>query len=331
MSDLARLVIAVGGIGLCLARLAVAQNRVSKDEFLARYEPAAKRLEEFYSNVEMRAVSTSAEWPAYNDTGGRRSTRVVFRANGDLMRVDATIVSEDDSLAKGRTSVRVANPKGSFLAGRGAGKADFVLLGMDPDYGASVQTIRATHLAVAAPFAWLGAPIADTIRSDAAITLTRIEETSQDGEPVVKVFWEDQRAVGWFLFLKDRSWALREYSFWAKDLTPEKLRTQPDRYFVSRAAIEYGDTHDGIPLLKTAKYWRETGPARQPRLVETIVVEELVAGPVPEREFTLAALGIPSAEQTSNTVRPALLFVLGTTALILAYLVLRRSLRLRRQ
>lgn len=78
----------IGGIDLawsavfCLMWQLSAQAADLKSEFLARYEPAAKALEEAYSKVTIRAVCRRVGWAAYEQTGGKRTTFGDSQARG---------------------------------------------------------------------------------------------------------------------------------------------------------------------------------------------------------------------------------------------------------
>jgi len=289
---------------------------VSKSQFLEKYEPVAKKLQAFYRSVTIRATSTKTNWPAYEDTGGKRIEKLIFRGNGDLMRVDATVLSDDGRSAPSDTTIRVATPERCFLASRKAGQKPFVLRNVDTDYRRRAEAMCARYLLPSATYGYCELTIADFIRSH-DITLTAVEELTREDEPMARVSFElNSKGIGWFLFSTERSWALREYLLEIKD------KASPD-YYAVRAVIEYDDGRDGMPRMKEARYWREKGREGERILNHTIVVDEFIVGPVPEEEFTLTALGIADIREQSRLTRALVFSFLGIVILIAAWFLVR--------
>jgi len=300
----------------------------AKLQFLAVYEPAAGALEEHYSNVTIRALCRREGWAAYEETGGKRVTRVLIRRRGPYVRVDETLLVEEGPrlLEKGFT-VRTFGPKGAFRAFREASESGFQLAALYDDRGGVfTDAIFGEYKFMLAPFGLVGFPIRQFV-GQPLVNVKGMRELTVNGERLVEVSWEDAegseyKGTGWWRFAPDRGWIVREFAAWAKDMTPEKLRTDPN-YSIQRGSVEYDEDGDEIPIMRRVSYWREREPGRRLH-TETIDIEELVFGEVPEYDFTLAALGIPEPRVETHTGRFLLLFAAGVISLIIAIGLWRR-------
>lgn len=305
-----------------------AQGADLKSEFLARYEPAASVLEEAYSNVTIRAVSRRVGWAAYEHMGGRRTTRLVVRKRGTDVRVDETRLAEEGgNVAESECVVRVVRAKGGFRAARGAMETEFQLQSLDPPLDPSKHAILGEHRFMRAPYGWLGMTIRDFLK-DPPVRVTRLREITVSGERLVELFWEDAessqyRGTGWFRFSPDRQWVVREFAAWAKDMTPEKLRSDPN-YSIARGVVEYGEERAQVPSMSRVVYWHERGPGQPRENLETIEVEQLTFGEVPESEFTLASLGIATPQVKTNSARFLVFFAGGVLCLVFGFFLARR-------
>ncbi|MBX9788905.1 MAG: hypothetical protein K2Y37_08300 [Pirellulales bacterium] len=295
-----------------------AAGAVSKEEFLAQYEPDAARLQEFYGNVRLSARVANSGWPqeAHNI-----QQEIVLRGGRGSLRLDRTTSQGE----RPGTAAWVATPTRSFAAFARPGQSSYSLEDLSGQYAGAVAGMRLRCPLTAAPYGILEDRITDFIRFE-DLTVTRLERTTDEqGAALAKLHYErhseddGQRyeQYGWLSFYPDRCWALREYSFGAKD--PNKTRI--------RALLDYAGDQEGVPLLKRAEYWYESGPPPRKRsLVQTFEVTELVPGPVPEKEFTLAAFGLPEVEQAAPSKLPYVIVFLGLLALVAGIMLRRRVL-----
>jgi hypothetical protein len=297
---------------------AVPTGAVSKEEFLAEYGPAAARLQEFYSNLRLSAVLTNTAWP---NAASNIQEEVVFRGGRGSLRLDRTT-------SQGRrpgTAVSVATPARSFDVFARPGQSSYALEDLSARYADTVEGMRLWYPLMAAPYGFLDGRIIDLIKFD-ELTITRLERTTDEqGAALATLHYERHRKVkgkpaasyGWLTFYPDRCWALREHSWGTKDPNERRIRT----------LLDYAGDEEDVPLLKRAEYWDERGPPPRKRsLVQTFEVTELVPGPVPANEFSLAAFGLPDIEQAAPSGLPYLIVFLGILALVAGILLGRWAL-----
>jgi hypothetical protein len=270
-------------VGLA-AVAAFAEESGLKRDFLAKYEPAAKRLESFYRNV--RIVATEVKQPPPESVKPATTKRLDFRENGDLIRLDSILGSGE----KGNISVVVANPARSFVATRPDDASPFRLDSLDNRYLDRAAGIISRARFSIAPFGWTYCSLLEIIRKP-SLEITRIQEVKQGEEALVKVFFLNHEEVvkgfkgtGWFNFSPKLCWAIRSASTWA-----DPIRAQDESHHI---VVEYDGERDGIPLLSRARYWAEVGPEHKMGYRRTYTVNELTVGPIPESEFVPAAIGI---------------------------------------
>ena len=297
---------------------AASNGAVSKEEFLAEYGPAAARLEEFYSNLRLSARVANSGWP---QEARNIQQEIVIRGGRGSLRLDRTTSQGD----RPGTAVWVAAPTRSFNVFARPGQSSYALEDLGTRSAVAVEGMRLRCPLTAAPYGILEDRIADFIKFD-DLTLTRLERTTDEqGAALAKLHYERHDELdgqpteqyGWLAFYPDRCWALHEYSFGAKDLNYTRIR----------ALLDYAGDEEGVPLLKRAEYWYESGPPPRKRsLVQMFEVTELVPGPVPEKEFSLAAFGLPDIEQAAPSGMPYLIVFLGILALVAGILLGRWAL-----
>lgn len=210
-------------------------------------------------------------------------------------------MEEGGTVAERDCMVRTVRARGGFRAYRDAGASEFELLDLMPPLDPRTHWVHGEYRFMHAPYGWFGLTIPEFLK-EPGMTVKGIREVKASGENLVEVSWEDAeaKAVGWFRFSPERGWVVREFAAWAKDITPEKLRSDPD-YSIARGAVECREDHRQIPVMARVSYWHEREPGQPREHLETIDIEELTFGEVPEREFTLAALGIPAPELKLGT------------------------------
>jgi len=217
----------------------------------------------------------------------------------------------------------VANPARCFRAMRSGDKPSYSLDSLDRRYEDRSQLIRFAHRFSTAPYGWSFCPLLDFLRRP-KVEITRVEERTQDGETLVRVSFVNQEIIagakgaGWVDLSPKYAWAIRGYSSGAED---QNLLNREE----ACARIEYSGERDGIPLLSKVEYWNELGPTHEMGHKWIYTVEELTVGPIPEREFTPAAIGIeiPDAGVRPGFNRFLFLGVLGLMLVLIAIMVMR--------
>jgi len=293
-----------------------------KRDFLAKYEPAARRLEEFYRNI--RIVAAVEIQPPLSAKEAVVAKKLDFRANGQLLRLDSFPVSGGNNYVE----VIVANPARCFRASRPSDKPLFSLNSLDKRYEDRSQLIRFAHRFSTAPYGWSFCSLSDFLRRP-KVEITRVEERTQDGETLTRVTFVNHEIIagakgtGWVDLSSKYAWAIRGYSSGAED------PNLPNRE-EARARIEYSGERDGIPLLARAEYWNELGPTHEMGHKWTYTVDEITVGPIPEREFTPAAIGIdiPEIGARPGFHRFLLLGIVGLLLVLIAVFIVRRRTRI---
>jgi hypothetical protein len=292
---------------------APASRADAKFDFLSRYEPAVKTLEEFYRHIRIVGQSTKTNFPALN---GTQIEKLVFEANGPRLRMESTVIeSHQESLPAGLIRVVVANPGSSFYAKKAPQASAFVLKNLTPNSAESDRRIRWVNSLAAAPYQYRDQTILEFFRMP-DVGVASLEETETDGERATTVSYElPGTAPGSFVFLPDKAWALREYTIGTGSVRDRKV-------------IEYAGAIDGIPLLKRIKAWRDEPDGKW--LQEIIEIEEIEPGDVPEDEFALASVGIADVGPEVSRGYGLLLLILGGVTLAGATLLLALLRRARR-
>jgi hypothetical protein len=245
---------------------------ISREEFLAQYVPATEKLQRFYSHVTLEAIITRSN-PQHK---GAERERLIVRADGDRLRVDGFV---HDKSGGETVRVTVTSADTSFTLRRNTDQDNFVLSHLASDTFRDRGILRSRYYYVFAPFSENGGIILlEKIRSS-NFKITSIDEEERNGEELVKVAYEreirfnDKSATysGYDVFSKTMCWALRESL--AGNL---------------HGRIEYDGIIDGVPLLKSAEYWRQEGDQRV-NVVRCEVTKIEPTAPPPEM-FELATL-----------------------------------------
>jgi len=257
----------------------------SKEELLAAYEPAAERLKRFYTNLYIAADITKSNWVYLPRKPSDES--VEFRANGRLIRSDRVIQAG----AHPDTIVQVGAAERGFVVSKRSDARRFVLDSWHANPDVTVESSRLFNPLPFAPYCILEVTIPDLLKRG-GVRLTDTQEVKKEGELLLKAtFHETFKREGrvfhtsfWFLFAPERSWACRGYRYGT--VNPEC------------AEIEYEAEVDGIPLVKSALYWKEDKGKRVN--MTRAKVTRLIPGPVPEDQFTLEAFGIAEPQERAG-------------------------------
>lgn len=93
---------------------------------------------------------------------------------------------------------------------------------------------------------------------------------------------------GWIEVAPDEDWAVHGYG------SGHPTTGTPGR--VQR--IDYGEPRDGVPIPRRITVSNPMGT-----LIQTFEIESVEFGPIPEREFTLSAYGLPERDATPRPAR----------------------------
>ncbi|GIW93422.1 MAG: hypothetical protein KatS3mg110_1463 [Pirellulaceae bacterium] len=312
------------GLALCLG---VSAADV-KGDLLSRYESGSQLLRSGYSRCTITAVYRRENWPAYKETEGKRTARLIVRRKDSFVRVDEALLQENDGQpVESRCTVLCIGPKLAFRADRQMPQSAFELSRIYSSTENLPGRIYSEFRIIAGALAIQGIPVADFIR-DPSIHVTDVQELMSDGERIVQVNWADApgsefRSQGWIRLMPDRHWAIREWAVWERG----KLPTAAD-YRASRGQVDYEGEHNGVPIMKRYRWWIEEGPEKKVSMSETTEVESIQFGTIPDTEFTPAALGIATPREVHNGYWFLALFAGGVLCLLIA-VYLARTIRSR--
>jgi hypothetical protein len=260
---------------------------VDPTEFLNRYGPALATLEEFYSHVRGRGTQV------YTNFHGRTAQDFEFAIDGPKHRLVKTLVeySRDPGLV-GKATVRVAHPNLSFQLQRMPSQKDFSIqwagFVQGDKYEREVSEFRESQQFICAAYSISGIPLGELFKwRDFAIR--DVLKTTSDDKNLFQVNFAAKSPggstfSGWFTVCPDDAWAVQEYEV-------RTYKEDPNAVGIGRGVVQYGDRFRGVPLVRSAQLsWLVNGETREHY---DCSFSEMMYGPVPEKEFTLAAFGIP--------------------------------------
>lgn len=314
---------ASGGVFLVIAAAVVLHPAIgvgapiTKQEFLKIYEPQATKLQEAYSHIRLAGREETTKHPAYPNEP--RIESVIYRASGPNARLDVTIV-RDGNTGKhdGGVIVRATTSERSFAAVKGPNQGAFALNRLERNANSMFESIRLYDPLSSAPYCFREGTILDFIRLR-EVTLTGFEEFDRDGEPLAKVAFsyrgetetkDKYQYQGWFLFRKDRCWALRER-----------------QAAVEHRIVTYRPGPAEIPIVAQVLTWSVYPETKTPSHYTTATVEEVEFVAPPESEFSLASLGLEEGGGAAG--RRAYFLVAGVGGLILLILLMLLRSRVR--
>lgn len=270
----------------CLLLGGKATAEVSKSELLAKYEPAAKKLRQFYSELTISAQMSTEKVADPNFT---YPDRLTFLARGERWRLD-TSFAPSGSQAPDTVIARaiVAEPQASFTMVKRAGTDSFRPDRITLELGAARENIRNLAPFVAAPYTINDTTVEEFLK-DSRLTITSTQEETRGSEQLLKVHYQIDTIAdnqpwqysGWCLFSTSQLWALRGYLFRATAVESGQ----------SWAEINYQGSSEGVPLLKTAEYWMQSGSDRSE--IRRFVITDITPGAPEADQFTPAAVQPP--------------------------------------
>ena len=292
-------------------------------ELLVEYATSYERLVSIYDNIYIEAIRRVWET---GGNGPRREilTSLTYRANGGaFFRMDAVPLNPQDNSPIGKATVNIIRPReGLVVAERARMGSPFAVTGLTPS---GHKGLWADYYFQEAPYTAFGLDLKFVVlkRPD-FLKNPRIEAIVSRSEGTERFVSVDVGGVGirsgrdWhghFVFFRDRNWALKEARFGLA-----KLVAPNDDNHACRC--EYQVTDAGVPLLKRAECWFEVGPTRACVSAKRFEVREIIPGPVPEDEFSLAAIGIQLGGDGAAHRISRLIGVLSTLLLLLAVVVI---------
>ena len=273
---------------------------------------AIRNLEVFYKNIQLtEKVTGTIVKQNYPDRDGSIAYR--FYSNGSSLR-GSGLDADYDVL-----SGVVATEDGTFRVARTNATEEFVLTQLDDsDYETQIESLRLGGLKLPfVPYCVLNLRVVDLLVNNPHVISIECMEVTYDDVPAVHVDVRFEPLRGAKLILDpERSWALLKYEY-GNFSESGSLRV---------AAIKYDRVVNGIPVVKSADYWRvDAGERRDMYHAE---VADIELEPAPMAEFSLEAFGIspPQTVQRSNTpLWTVVLGILGLAiAMLLAYFVRRK-------
>ncbi len=266
---------------------------------LEEYRTNYRRLVDCYENIQMEVVGhfTPAAIPGVTQQPDTK-THFIYRSNGgQFFRMDAARLRLEDESHEGTMTVTIVRPEGCFAARRSRRDGPFV-----PTLWSANGTDGMNAIS---DFLFPWSPYTCIIQSMKSFVLDRRSFTNNTSEKVEAHEIDGERLVTFtvtsnagpadrvdrFVFLRDHSWALKEYQTGPAD--PRKIPNM----VTFKAKYNYEGIHDGVPLLKRFECREER---LDPPLADRYVYEvrTIVPGPVPECEFLPEAAGIKVGHQS---------------------------------
>jgi hypothetical protein len=289
-----------------------------KSKFLKQYEPGVQPLIEFYENIRIRCRYVSR---SYRDPADRWEQEKIYYAKAPYFRVDEVRLTEGPT--KGLFTALVARPLGvSFSVGLSPGQKRYELLHATTDYAFKLEAIRQSALAPSWLYCKGNVPLTEVVK-EPGFTVTSFGSVDRPGEFLARIEYEHRLEEpspgvtysGWIIFAPQQCWAIRESCEGIKGTERKGVRQ-----------ITYEGSVQGVPLLKHILLTTQ-GPPDASGGETSIEVLELIPGPVPEEEFTLAAFGLSDAGLQA-TVPPwfyyQLIALLAAAAALLFWRLARR-------
>jgi len=308
-------------------------SRLSKEELglLEEYRTSYARLRQGYDNLKMEVVwrGASPSLASPDNPTGNGAIRYVYRANGGrFYRMDISRLDLGSEKPLGDLRIRLVRPEGYLDAQTESPDKGLALSEWSTDTreGARLLTTYIFHRAPYAmhvfPMEWF---VFDKPEFAEKYWIEKVLPHQDGTDRLVTI---SSRAImkrggmeyaGRFVCLRDRAWALKEYTWGSTNLAASGNNTS-----VKQARYTYEGDYEGVALLKRLELWRELPPDGK-RFDEGVwEVRNVEAGPVPEAEFTADALGLSIGKHRSNWGLRLTIFLAGVV-LLTAYFIFRRT------
>jgi len=267
--------------------------------FKAEYPAAAKRLEDAYKHVRIKAHHVSEE------RGGKLVEDAEYMRSGDSIR---RVLTQPH-----KVEVRGGNARTYFILSKPR-DGEFSIT----SYEANTQFVKSSRLLyvpLVAPYCFYGNRVVDFIKLP-EVTLKSASSTTLDDEDVIEVVLQTSTPKGptvqrlWFL---PESWALSGFQLGLSGAPSERL--------ASRATYEPGQP----PKLKSLDLWLNRGERKTQN--EHYEITEIEFTDIPESEFRVTAFGLDEPA-TLREGRGYLWFLLiATIVLVVLGVVFRKVAR----
>jgi hypothetical protein len=236
--------------------------------------------------------------------------------------------------SSGREIVYGYNEDYSFSLSKKDADPQYIIKSLDKNEGGEpprhlkVQVDGWLYEYLDAPFSFSAVyqPLSRIISSD-RFSIQRVSEVRHDGENCLKLevrlkegTWKIAQGkpspeyAGWILVAPEKKWVVREY----------ELRQS---IVALRGRVEYGDIQDGFPLPKRVVTEAMDTRSEKPIFRHEFTFEDLRLVAPPDREFTLAAFGLPELgkPRSSRHANRTVFWLLGAAlASLVVAIVLKR-------
>lgn len=289
-------------------------------QFEAEYPAALHALEHYYSHVVMEVRD---EWTIVGAQANRPPARKLeFASRGQSVRLIVYPAASSLKLKDPEARVQVANPRVSFSLSRTKGGEGFSVNGIDP-YEGRLSTMRLDAWPLFGAYCVHNFTVRD-FTLEPGFKWTRFEALGGDDDLVRAEFYlpdspqGDPATVGWFLFTRSGSWALRGWRL-ADPRNPDKG--------YSEAEISYRPKRSpqGIPILSKVVYRVYVADEKGVLGVYSEQVwtfSRVEPSDVPEAAFTLPAFGLPDvAPEIDPRQRMRWILLAGMVAIALGILL----------
>ncbi|MBX6314540.1 MAG: hypothetical protein IRY99_16755 [Isosphaeraceae bacterium] len=343
---------------LLLAHLAQGSESSITEKFRSQYPAASARWQEYLSQIHVAGTlkmyqrkaspAESNAWDLSGDIGPgdslRETRKIELWRQGRMGKLIETVSRERPAQKKGAPQNQkegapqntpgeltiCVGPKYSFRSIKKAGEAP-VLASFSATKDSDALSSRLLDGFIWAPY-WIGRPFRE-FTSDPSFSIKSASKIDLDGKEMVKVEFSIKPADphvslrgGWVIFSPADGWAIRRYEL-SEEIYSLKTKSKRIREDASYGDIQYDYQSGRLPLPKRVYKRHFNGVS----VFEPTVFE---VGPVSEREFTLASVGLPELEQPAGQSRtsrlPFWLFGLAAVALVVALVLKYTAARVRR-
>jgi|GEM_PF-5746379 len=272
----------------------------TRKEFLAKYSPALRKLEEFYKHVHGKGTYTYKSLAQ----GYEEVLDSEFAVAGDRWRLVQTIRKETakKDKTKGQLKAFVCTPSLAFRLRRDPQRKDCVVqwIGNDAsaDYFKATKTLMRHKLQPFAAPCSLETFAISTLLSHSAFTIDDVSAVKQNSPGLRVSFQVDphdpaDRLIGngslsgWFVVLPEMAWSVDRYEI-SYHARPDKKTSEYTT--TDSGVLHYEGSSSSFPLLKRLE--SHSSFNGKPSDMTDILITELIPGDAPDEDFTAGAFGV---------------------------------------
>jgi hypothetical protein len=314
--------------GICLsAASCFAGDEPLQRRFLAESPACAARLKAAIDQIE-GVASISIDSKVDGKSQASRVSRWSFKVDGDRIVYEEILLDPEGKEVSARA--QGSNPAYSFVVTRDSEQSPWLLKGVGP-----IQATQPTHPFVLAGrggflmylrLAWCIAeiPLADLVKTQ-GFTIKRVSAVNENGRqlavldfdytptagpPAESVAPQDRSSLmvirrGQIYCDPDRFWAIQRYEI------------RGIGGITVKGSITHRDGPDGVPVVRSVVHALDN--SQNGSQTVRIDFEPVAFHPVPEREFTLSAFGLPEPlSRSPGAELPSWAFFIGAGGLFLA-------------